>query len=406
MTPNQQRYQQQRDQHRLAVVYRAAEMEILASSLTVEQIAQRLGCTKRTVYRYRAHPVYEHYVHLASEQHRPPSPLPADVAQLEEQCVQWLVDNEAARLREAVRRERDEAIARAKPGRYPGWLLALIEQAARGTGSPSFDGPLPTENAGHEDHVGTQLVALGASGADHLDGLAQLDDLDQLEAVRPRDPRARKLIEAQERSVPASLRRPTPKHRLPRQHRYLLYGGIVRLLFEGWDWQRIAEYFDYGVRHVWNIRRRADFNNALHAALSVALDEGLRLEQMPVRVRRAAQGIPMRRRPGQLLRGPTPNTRPEMHRPAEPIAGLQVPRQPEAPIGAPSVSEPPRRTYPPPSPSFREPPPLSVKLPNGGGSLWNVDLHAREDATGHGRMERRQQRRREWAARQRQSAPR
>ncbi len=85
MTPGQQRYQYQRDQRRLAGVYRTAEMEILAPSLTLDQIAERLGCSTRTVYRYQAHSAYEPYVRLVNEQHPPPPLQPADVALLEEQ---------------------------------------------------------------------------------------------------------------------------------------------------------------------------------------------------------------------------------------------------------------------------------------------------------------------------------
>ncbi len=64
MSPNQLRYQGRRRREHVTQVRRAAEITFmsrpshLAPHPTVKQIAKRMGCSRRTIFRYRRDPNY------------------------------------------------------------------------------------------------------------------------------------------------------------------------------------------------------------------------------------------------------------------------------------------------------------------------------------------------------------
>ncbi len=278
MSPNQRAYQCRRQLQQFAEVQRAAKIAVLEQPPlgpppTVKLVARRMGCSERTIYRYRRDPNYRYYASRFREQWRQRHPV--------EQLVEQVTAQHEQRVREAFRRD---AASRYRH-HQPNPLIQRLNSRRPG-------GAIP--------------VATPDAYPKYVLDTVQCAAMDNVRKLLPPTPTTGKRWSAKTLREVSSVSLGI----MFRTDRANLYGNIIRSLFMDRTWQKIATAVELSERHIQNIRRRDDFQQALSAAIGAALDMGIPWKRLPHRVRnRAGSMYSMRPRPVQLRSGPLPSRR-------------------------------------------------------------------------------------------------
>ncbi len=293
MSPNQRAYQCRRRLQQFAEVQRAAKIAVLEQPplgppLTVEQVAGRMGCSKRTIYRYRRDPNYRYYADEFREQWRQRHP------------VKHLIQQATAQHEQRVR----QAFGRDAASRYrqdqPSPLIQRLNSRRPG-------GAIP--------------IAIPDAYPKYVLDTVQCAAMDKVRKLLPPTPTDGKKWSAKTLREVSNVSWGI----MFRTDRANLYGNIVRSLFMNCTWKKIATAVELSERHIQNIRRRDDFQLALSAAIEAALGLRIPWKRLPFRVRnRAGSMYSMRPRPAQLRSGPQPSSRERWERASAEDEGRRV----------------------------------------------------------------------------------